>query len=301
MRSRCAGTISLQQPAMDPVFDTRATADVLIARCEGRSATAAKYPRADYRELADRPLPGRRSGVHARAPDRELCTGTLARARADARPFRRRARPRTPIERHGRLLSASSIRIPVLGDGAARTSRGCRSCRIRSRRSAGRRWSRCIRATAAKLGIDERRSRHGRRRRRHAHRSGVSVSQAFGSDTVAIAIGRGHTALRPLRQGSASNRARCCCRVDGRSRGRRGTRRTKANVAKAAAARRSSRPKAPRDSTAAASRSAITVDASSVGRRAKHGGERSEEHMPGDAIARVPAWTSLAGRERRAG
>ena len=42
------GSSSLQQPAMDPVFDTRATADVLIAaRAEGPDqTTAARYPHA---------------------------------------------------------------------------------------------------------------------------------------------------------------------------------------------------------------------------------------------------------------
>src|SRR6476646_6609374 len=42
------GTISLQQPTMDPVFDTRATSDVLIALAKKDPGAAARYP-ADYR------------------------------------------------------------------------------------------------------------------------------------------------------------------------------------------------------------------------------------------------------------
>ncbi len=42
------GTISLQQPVMDPVYNTRATADVLIALAKSETALAAKMP-ADYR------------------------------------------------------------------------------------------------------------------------------------------------------------------------------------------------------------------------------------------------------------
>jgi molybdopterin-containing oxidoreductase family iron-sulfur binding subunit len=43
------GSISLQQPAMDRVFKTRATADVLIGVTKGDPATASRYPVADYR------------------------------------------------------------------------------------------------------------------------------------------------------------------------------------------------------------------------------------------------------------
>ncbi|NUO93278.1 MAG: 4Fe-4S dicluster domain-containing protein [Gemmatimonadaceae bacterium] len=44
------GTVSLQQPAMDPVFaGTRATADVLIQLAQKDPANAARYPAKDYR------------------------------------------------------------------------------------------------------------------------------------------------------------------------------------------------------------------------------------------------------------
>ncbi len=38
------GVISLQQPAMDPVFDTRATADVLLAVSKSNPKLAGTYP-----------------------------------------------------------------------------------------------------------------------------------------------------------------------------------------------------------------------------------------------------------------
>lgn len=44
------GTIGLQQPTMDPVFNTRATADVLIAVAKADAVMAARYP-ADYRAI----------------------------------------------------------------------------------------------------------------------------------------------------------------------------------------------------------------------------------------------------------
>ncbi|MHB1312973.1 MAG: molybdopterin-dependent oxidoreductase [Gemmatimonadaceae bacterium] len=44
------GVVGLQQPTMDPVFNSRSTADVLIAVAKADAAIAAKYP-ADYRAV----------------------------------------------------------------------------------------------------------------------------------------------------------------------------------------------------------------------------------------------------------
>ncbi len=43
------GTLSLQQPAMDPVFNTRASGDFLISIAKANPATAARYTVSDYR------------------------------------------------------------------------------------------------------------------------------------------------------------------------------------------------------------------------------------------------------------
>src|SRR6266542_2035715 len=45
------GVLSLQQPTMDPVFDTRATSDVLISIAKADAATAGRYNYPDYRTL----------------------------------------------------------------------------------------------------------------------------------------------------------------------------------------------------------------------------------------------------------
>ena len=44
-----AGTLSLLQPTMDPVFDTRATADVLLAIAKGDAQLASRFGYSDYR------------------------------------------------------------------------------------------------------------------------------------------------------------------------------------------------------------------------------------------------------------
>jgi anaerobic selenocysteine-containing dehydrogenase/Fe-S-cluster-containing dehydrogenase component len=49
------GTLSLQQPVMDPVFDSRSTADVLLAVAKSDPALASRFRAADYRAwIADR-------------------------------------------------------------------------------------------------------------------------------------------------------------------------------------------------------------------------------------------------------
>jgi hypothetical protein len=44
-------TLGLQQPVMDPLFNTRAAADVLIGLARGDNAMAARYPWANYRDF----------------------------------------------------------------------------------------------------------------------------------------------------------------------------------------------------------------------------------------------------------
>ncbi|MCC6241299.1 MAG: 4Fe-4S dicluster domain-containing protein [Gemmatimonadaceae bacterium] len=53
-----AGQLSLQQPTLDPVFDTKATTDVMIAVAKKNPATAAAYNVADYRTWYSSKFPG---------------------------------------------------------------------------------------------------------------------------------------------------------------------------------------------------------------------------------------------------
>src|SRR5206468_2310201 len=70
------GTISLQQPAMDPVFDTRATSDVLIAIARKDPGAAARYPMPDYRTWLTNRFPGGAAGLAAALP-RGIAAGLL--------------------------------------------------------------------------------------------------------------------------------------------------------------------------------------------------------------------------------
>ncbi|HMI55506.1 MAG TPA: molybdopterin-dependent oxidoreductase, partial [Gemmatimonadaceae bacterium] len=70
------GTISLQQPAMDPVFNTRATSDVLITMANQSSPGGARYPMADYRGWLISRFPGGAAGLTTALP-RGMAAGSL--------------------------------------------------------------------------------------------------------------------------------------------------------------------------------------------------------------------------------
>ncbi|MEO8579499.1 MAG: 4Fe-4S dicluster domain-containing protein [Gemmatimonadales bacterium] len=108
------GTISLQQPTMDPVFDTRATSDVLIAVAKKDPASAARYPAADYRSWLISRFPGGAAGLAAALP-RGIASGSLGEP-TTARPV--------PAVRAAPLIEQSSGNMylvvyqhPFLGDG----------------------------------------------------------------------------------------------------------------------------------------------------------------------------------------
>ncbi|MDQ6738127.1 MAG: 4Fe-4S dicluster domain-containing protein [Gemmatimonadota bacterium] len=69
------GTLSLQQPSMDPVFDSRATSDVLITVAKGDPANAAKYAVADYRDWLISKFPGGAAAL-AKALPTAIVAGT---------------------------------------------------------------------------------------------------------------------------------------------------------------------------------------------------------------------------------
>ena len=71
-----SGVVSLQQPVMDPVFDTRAIADVLIAVSK---SAAALTPLPDYRSLLISRFPGGAAGLAAALP-LGIASGSLPQA-----------------------------------------------------------------------------------------------------------------------------------------------------------------------------------------------------------------------------
>ncbi len=108
------GTISLQQPTMDAVFDTRATSDVLIALAKRDPGSAARYPMADYRSWFMSRFPGGAAGLSAALP-RGIAAGSLGESTAP-RPVPP-VRVGTPIDQSSGNMYLVVYPHPLIGDG----------------------------------------------------------------------------------------------------------------------------------------------------------------------------------------
>ncbi len=206
-----------------------------------------------------------------------MANGTMAQRSRGGRAGRRSPPSRAAIGGDGDYFLVVYPHAVLSDRRAARTSRGCRSCPIRSPRFSGSRGSSCTR----------------RPRPSSASSAGdhVTVKTAAGSitapaylylgirqDTVAVALGQGHTVVRPLRQGHRHQRARRVRRRRSTARARSRSRRPRPPSRAAAITRTWSRPKGRRASTVAASRRRCHVADLVAGRFGE------EEHeFPGDA------------------
>jgi len=183
------GTLSLQQPTMDPVFDSLATSDVLIKIAKGDPATAAKYPQPDYRTWLIARVPGGEEGMRAALPTAIVAGSALARTAP---------RPALPAIPAAPALASTSgdmflfiYHHPVLGDG-----RGANKPWLQELPDPVTKltWQTVVEMhplTAAKMGLD--------------NSDLVTVTTSAGAltapvylylgirqDTIAIAAGRGH-------------------------------------------------------------------------------------------------------------
>ena len=79
------GSLSLVQPTMDPVFNTRQTADVLLAVAKADPSIAAKFPAPDYRTWLINRFPGGAS-AYTNALTTAIAQGVSALAPSPSRP-----------------------------------------------------------------------------------------------------------------------------------------------------------------------------------------------------------------------
>src|ERR1700694_930905 len=108
---------------MDPVFDTRATSDVLIAAAKKDPGSAARYQMADYRSWLISHFQGGAAGLTVALP-RGIASGSRG-GRTPARPVPLFA-PRLQSISRAVTCTSSFIRIRSSVTDAAQTSRGCR-------------------------------------------------------------------------------------------------------------------------------------------------------------------------------
>jgi Fe-S-cluster-containing dehydrogenase component len=182
------GTISLQQPTMDPVFDTRATADVLLSISTPPAAGTTPEPGSAYRSwLIDR-VPGGAAALAAALP-KGVMPGTIAGAPST------RAAPAPVASRAATQANANFYLMvyphPLLGTGAGANKPWLQEIPDPVTKIC---WQTVVEmhpATAKRLGVE--------------NGDHVTVQTASGSltapaltfigmrpDTVAIAAGRGH-------------------------------------------------------------------------------------------------------------
>ncbi len=182
------GTISLQQPTMDPVFDTRATSDVLIAVAKKDPGSAGRYAMNDYRTWLIGRFPGGGAGLTAALP-RGIASGSIGEP-TTARPVPA-VRVAAPIEQSSGNMYLVVYQHPMLGDGRGANKPWLQEIPDPVTKICWQTVAEMNPATAEKMGLE--------------NGDHVTIQTSAGSltlpvlrypgiqrDTVAIATGRGH-------------------------------------------------------------------------------------------------------------
>jgi molybdopterin-containing oxidoreductase family iron-sulfur binding subunit len=195
------GTLGLQQPVMDPLFNTRATADVLIAVARADAAMAARYSQATYRDfLMSRYAAGRDAFTEAVA--KGIGQGSaLARSATSAATTAAAVQPAITGDGDFFLVVHPS---PALGAGAGANKPWLQELPDPVSKIAWQSWVELHPSTAARLGVQQ--GDH------------VTVTTAVGAVTapawpylgihpeaVAVSLGQGHTAYGRYAQGIGVN------------------------------------------------------------------------------------------------
>ncbi|MDQ6716750.1 MAG: molybdopterin-dependent oxidoreductase, partial [Gemmatimonadota bacterium] len=108
------GVLSLQQPTMDPVFDTRATTEILLSVAKAEAATASRYQFDSYRSWLIARFPGGAAGLAAALP-KGFTSGSVGYfPTTRALPALRTA---PPIDQSSASMYLVVYQHPLLGDG----------------------------------------------------------------------------------------------------------------------------------------------------------------------------------------
>lgn len=193
------GQLGLQQPTLDPVFDTRATTDVLIDLAKKDQALAAKYNVANFRSWYISRFPGGASAfAHA------LTKASIAGAPLIATTPRTLSATASPAAAGTGEFFVQIYPSATLGDGAGANKPWLQELPDPVTKIAWQSWIEVHPSTAKKLGIKE--------------GSHLTVETAAGkitapayiymgvrADTVAIALGQGHAAYGRFAQNIGVN------------------------------------------------------------------------------------------------
>jgi anaerobic selenocysteine-containing dehydrogenase/Fe-S-cluster-containing dehydrogenase component len=191
------GTISMQQPAMDPVFSgTRATADVLIQLAKKDPAAAARYPQADYRDWLIARYPGGMTAFTA-AVQKGVASGTVAPRTAPVPVAVVPAQAAQPIDISRGDFYLVTYLSPLLGDGRGANKPWLQELPDPVSKVLWSSWVEIHPEAAARLGIDRgdivEVTGPGGKVRAPAY-----LYLGIRPDTIALAIGQGHASATKL-------------------------------------------------------------------------------------------------------
>ena len=183
-----SGMVSLQQPTMDPVFDTKATADILIAAAQADVGNSSRYVQKDYRSWMIAHFAGGAVGF-TKALARGVVAGTTLKNGAT----RASAVPKAIAGAGTGAFSLVVFPSPILGDGRGANKPWLQELPDPVSKICWQSWVEIHPLKAKELGVE-----------RGDH---LTVTTAAGSitapawpylgvreDTVAISLGQGHTA-----------------------------------------------------------------------------------------------------------
>ncbi|MBK6488533.1 MAG: 4Fe-4S dicluster domain-containing protein [Gemmatimonadetes bacterium] len=185
------GVISLQQPVMDRIFDTRATADVLLQVAQADPATAGQFPWKTYRDYLISRFPGGASAF-SQALVSGMVSGSIAARAAAPATSTPSAVPPAAIAGDGEYFLLVYPHA-VLSTGAGANKPWLQELPDPVSKVLWQSWVEVHPATAKKLGV--------------VAGDHLTVQTAAGSitapafvylgirqDTVAVALGQGHSA-----------------------------------------------------------------------------------------------------------
>ena len=193
------GTISMQQPAMDPVFaDTRAAADVLIQLAQKDPTVASRYTQKAYRDWLIGRFPGGESAFTA-ALQKGIASGSPATRIAPAAAPAPPTRLAPPIESSRGDYFLVTYFSPTLGDGRGANKPWLQELPDPVSKVLWSSWVEIHPQTAAKLGVDRgdivEVTGPGGKVRAPAY-----LYLGIRPDTIALAIGQGHGSAARLDQ-----------------------------------------------------------------------------------------------------
>jgi molybdopterin-containing oxidoreductase family iron-sulfur binding subunit len=212
-------TYGLVQPAMDPVFNTRQTADVLITLAKEDPALAAHYPWPEYRSLLIERLPG---GGGATAFTNALTRGLVDVVSAPAPAAAHGAKGSVPAAAPAAAAVAAAPKVggpidatpgdftlvvypsPALGDGRGANKPWLQELPDPVSKIVWQSWVEIHPEAAARMGVES-----GDVLRIETPAGSIVapawVFMGVRADTVAVALGRGHTAYGRYANGVGVN------------------------------------------------------------------------------------------------